>query len=193
MESVRLLEGLRDKGGDMKDHLLTIYSVARGVQAKTIVEIGVRHGMSTMALLAAAQDIGGKVFSVDIDFCKTAHSRARLFELEDYWKFFRMPSRDFIAGWTDGPIYLAFIDGDHRLGGVWEDFSGLYPHVKQDGLILLHDTFCTPEVSKREGIDVAAFVTELFNSLTYCTESVTLPYCNGLTIIRKLDAYQGLP
>jgi len=53
--------------GDSDAHLMTIFGIVLGIKAKTILELGVRGGTTTLPLLMAAKLTGGKVVSVDID------------------------------------------------------------------------------------------------------------------------------
>jgi predicted O-methyltransferase YrrM len=52
--------------------------LAAGVGAKTMVEIGGSSGISTIALAAAAREIGGRLISVEIDPVRHAESRQTL-------------------------------------------------------------------------------------------------------------------
>jgi predicted O-methyltransferase YrrM len=53
--------------GDSDKHVLTLYSIAIGMGAKRILELGVRGGSTTLPLLMAAQKTGGMLTSVDIE------------------------------------------------------------------------------------------------------------------------------
>lgn len=52
-------------GSDISDHLPRLYELACRPHVK-VIELGVRRGDSTSAFLAAAQEYGGEVWSVDI-------------------------------------------------------------------------------------------------------------------------------
>ena len=50
---------------DISAHLWSLYWLARTLPVRTAVELGVRSGDSTRALLAACEDVGGMLFSFD--------------------------------------------------------------------------------------------------------------------------------
>lgn len=99
---------------------------------------------------------------------------------------FAMTTERFIADFAMrcAPFDVVFIDADHDAEAVRRDFSGIWPYVSDDGLVLLHDT------NPQEDADTApefcgdswkfAQLLKLQNR-----EAVTLPYHPGLTIIRK--------
>lgn len=51
-----------DRDSDIRQHLPTLYEVARG---KRVLELGLDRGVSTSALLSAVEEHGGEVISVD--------------------------------------------------------------------------------------------------------------------------------
>jgi hypothetical protein len=56
---------------DIHDHLGTLFYEAVSARPRLIVELGTRGGVSTRALLAAAEATGAHVLSVDIEDCGT--------------------------------------------------------------------------------------------------------------------------
>ena len=54
--------------GDSDKHLLTLYSIALQISAKSILELGVRGGQTTLPFLCAAAENAGTVHSVDIQY-----------------------------------------------------------------------------------------------------------------------------
>ena len=67
MDIYQLDKITREGTGDSDKHSLTLYSIAIGMNAKKILELGVRNGGSTGPLLLAATKNGGHLTSVDIN------------------------------------------------------------------------------------------------------------------------------
>jgi hypothetical protein len=127
---------------DIKHHLWSLYWIARMVKAKQIVELGIRRGDSTRALLAACMDLDARLYSVDIEGDKqnvkdlTISYGIRL--NFNYWAWDRRDS--VVAGeqWSYGTIDLLFIDTTHSFENTSRE---LYTwNDKVTGAIILHDT-----------------------------------------------------
>ena len=115
---------------DVQDHLPTLYAAARG----NVLELGVRAGVSTCALLAGVADHGGHVWSVDINDCRPAIGP------HPDWTFTQADSCDAAA--IDAPEQLSalFIDTEHTADRTYRELSLWGPRVQPGGVILLHDT-----------------------------------------------------
>jgi len=57
---------------DIADQLIRLYKLTANIpiKNKVVVELGTRKGNSTRALLAAVNDSGGHLYSVDIGNCR---------------------------------------------------------------------------------------------------------------------------
>lgn len=114
---------------DMSAHLPLLRYLARG----EVLEIGVRQGVSTAALLLGVQENGGHVYSIDVD-----PECARVFEGHPGWTFIAGHSRndaDRIACQVPRPNLL-FIDGDHCYDMVLNDLERYGTMVQPGGTIL---------------------------------------------------------
>jgi hypothetical protein len=106
------------------------------------------------------------------------------------FEFFRGTTAEFAAKMLpslDG-IELAFIDADHRHSASLQDFEWLLPHIANDGLIVLHDTY--PENRKWLADDHCSDSYRTADAIysrsrEYGVEIVTLPTPPGLSIVRK--------
>jgi predicted O-methyltransferase YrrM len=104
----------------------------------TILEIGVRDGLSTnaflrgLALRKAQGDWGsGKLYSIDIKDCSRVVSLKK-----EFWEFILGDSTK--VPWNR-PIDIFFIDGDHSAEGAKTDYYKYLPYVKKGGIIFIHD------------------------------------------------------
>jgi len=121
-------------------HLITCFSIVISLQAKKILELGVRSGNTTLAFLSAAKQTVGLVESVDLnptDFkCPE--------ELKSSWKFHQSDSIEFLENIPEGLIYnLVFVDDWHSYEHVAKELELLTPHVNRSSIILLHDLMHT--------------------------------------------------
>jgi len=115
---------------DVQEHLLYFYQSAKG----NVMEIGVRGGASTSALLAGVVDHGGHLWSVDVNNC-------RVFD-HPQWTFIQADSireKDRILAQIPDELEVLFVDGDHSYEGCLSDLQAFGPRAK---LILIHDCLC---------------------------------------------------
>jgi cephalosporin hydroxylase len=138
---------------DIQDHLPRLYAAAKG----NCMEIGVRSGCSTSALLAGIEEHGGHLTSVDIENCS-------IFSGHPNWHFIRADS---VAD-ADIKQLLAkeyevlFVDGDHSYEGALSDLKAFGPKAKR---IFVHDT----EAPDYPGVRLAveAFVKQTGRKVKY--------------------------
>lgn len=125
--------------------------------AKTIVEIGVNKGDTTLALCEAASETGGHVYGFDMwdvhglynQFKKSGgyeetDKRLRRAGFKNYSLLqkntFDHDFPEFMKKAVSGTIDLAFIDGDHSYKGCFNDFKAVYPLLSKTGIVVFHDT-----------------------------------------------------
>jgi len=172
-------------------------------QYKTIVELGVYLGETTLRLCHAAKANGGKVYGYDRfeaegqqlnwndpTFGKSGIENKMMrsginptiFKITKIDtstdEFVKILNED-----TKGIIDFAFIDADHSYKGIKNDFLKVYPYLTEEGSIMFHDTF--------NHVGCRKFILDLyqdFNDGTY--DIINLPFgfgnsrC-GLTILTK--------
>ena len=138
---------------DIQDHLSRLFEAARG----NCLEIGVRSGVSTSALLAGIEEHGGHLWSVDINDCPAFHGHPQ-------WTFRRADTvNDFTARELLSKEYdVLLIDGDHSYEGALSDLKNFGPLAKR---IFVHDTAAPdfPGVKKA----VEEFVKQAKRKVTY--------------------------
>lgn len=117
---------------DINDHLPRLFAEASIGDAQ-IIELGVRSGNSTAAFLAAVEEHGGYVWSVDIHPAHlpwTGHPQWEFIKGDDLWLADELP---------DG-VDIVFIDTSHHYQQTCAELFAYVRKVKPGGVVLLHDT-----------------------------------------------------
>jgi len=175
---------------DISQHRLFLFSLVCAMKPKKILELGVRGGHSTSALLYACDLIDSQLTSVDI----SDHHFSCPEELKHRWWFTKSDAIKFLE--TTSETYdMIFIDDWHAEEHVYKELTLLKDKVKPNNLILLHDlmhSFSHPNYTTQvypsghefEGLGpyggVLKFVKENVNF-----EFATVPTNHGMTILRK--------
>ena len=126
---------------DVRYALPLLYWLPRLAHAKTIIEIGMADGSTTIPLLAAAVETGGRVISIDPDVGETTERGRALIDrcgLAAQHELHRCTSDTFFASFAD-VIDFAFVDGDHRAEYVLRDFENCWRRLRPGGLAAGHD------------------------------------------------------
>ena len=116
---------------DMQGHVQRLYELAAG----NVMEIGVRDGISTSALLYGVENHGGFLWSVDIEDC------SRHFPDHPQWRFIKAHSKtdsDYIFLRIPPRLDLLLVDGDHSYQSCMSDLLTYGPRSR---VIAVHDTF----------------------------------------------------
>jgi len=176
--------------GDSDKHLLSLLSICLSLDAKNIVELGVREGSSTLPLLLAARLNDGNLTSVDVN--------ATSFNPPDFlrknWKFIKSDAISYLENLkNDELIDVIFVDDWHAYDHVKRELELLDSHVNSRSVIILHDLMygywdphyhCDLAVKEGQWANGGPYraVAELNQNFW---EFSTIPSCNGLTILRK--------
>src|SRR5258708_4914234 len=131
---------------DIHDHLGTLFYETVVAQPHLIVELGTRGGLSTRALLAAAEVTNAHLLSVDIEDCSGIDVPLPLLTR---WTFIRgddvafadKPFEQFCA--KRGLPALAdviFVDTSHEYEHTKAELAAWLPRLAPDGVVLFHDT-----------------------------------------------------
>lgn len=129
------LEELIKEEADTSDCLEILYNSVRNYKVKTILELGVRRGFSTRALLLAAKDFGAHLWSIDKKtpwppFIK----EIREAKLDKYWTFIK--GNDLKVDWNQ-EVDLLFIDTVHTYNQLKAELTKYSGFAKT---IFIHDT-----------------------------------------------------
>jgi predicted O-methyltransferase YrrM len=177
--------------GDSDKHLMTLYSIAIGMKAKNILELGVRGGSTTLPLLMAAEKNNGTLTSVDIEetnFKPPSNLNSKL------WNFVKSDALSFLKSQhPTKPYDLIYVDDWHAYTHVKAELNEIDRLVSPKSVILIHDLMygntCPhyhSDLTLKDGqwADGGPYraVAELPSQFW---EFSTLPYNNGLTILRK--------
>jgi predicted O-methyltransferase YrrM len=190
--SVKTLESIVMTGtGDSDKHVLTLYAIALGMGATRILELGVRGGSTTLPLLMAAHQTGGSLTSVDIEateFVVPPSLQAAA------WSFVQQDALEFLrAQHPQEPYDLIYIDDWHAYDHVKQELAEVDRLVSPRTVILVHDLMYGNTCPHYHS-DITNKTGQWANGGPYRAvaelpsqfwEFATLPYNNGLTILRK--------
>lgn len=178
-------------GNDNKLGLLFL-SLVITLNAKNILELGVREGGSTLPLLLGAELTNGFLKSVDINYpifrCPE--------RLNKYWEFNLVDSLTYISNLNKDTIFdLIYVDDWHDGLHVTKEIELLSKHINKSSVIIMHDAMNTnsqPEYNENENAPPGS---EFGNGGVYhCLKNLdknewefsTIPANHGLTILRKI-------
>lgn len=163
---------------DICEHLVTLHSLIVELNAQTVIELGVRDGESTVALLEGVHATGGQLVSVDIMPCMEAREMIEKYGLSSKWTFLQGDDVEFGRNWDRSrPIDLVFIDTDHEYDHTKKEIEIFEPLVRAGGILVFHDTvtFCWPVYGP---IEVFLKDRPTYHFMSYQN-------CNGLGVLRK--------
>lgn len=186
-----LLKKVIEGKGDSDKHLLTMYSIALSINAKNILELGVRNGDTTLPYLLAAKENNGHLESVDIN----ESSFECPIELKNLWNFYKTDAIEFLQDKVlqNKKYDLIYIDDWHSYEHVKKELELIDQLIRPGSVVLLHDlmygntcpyyhvdlTACSPQWANGGPYRAVAELNPNF------WEFSTIPSNNGLTILRK--------
>ena len=173
---------------DSDRHLISIFAISLASRGKTYVELGVREGHTSEPLYEAAKLNEGHLWSVDLN------DPSEYKPNNGHYTFVKSDSIKFLEEWPrEKKIDVAFVDDWHSYEHVKKQLELLDKLVGPSSIILLHDLmygntepFYHTDLSHHEGQWASGgpyrAVAELDPQFW---EWSTLPWNNGLTILRK--------
>jgi len=173
-----------------------IFGIALTTRGKKFLELGVRDGGTTIPLLAASKLLGAKLTSVDIADPEFSCPN----ELLNEWQFVKQDAIQFLSSNVE-KYDLIFIDDWHEGKHIKKELDLLEPFCDKSTLILLHDLmhhWTNPEYNtccnfQKENL-IPGKEDDWDNGGPYWAvnqldknmwEYATIPFANGLTILRK--------
>ena len=179
-----------DGKGDSDRHLISIFAMALASKGETYVELGVREGHTTEPLYQAAWHNGGKLWSVDLN--EPTEFKPPSDTL--HYQFKKQDSIEFLEGWPKHKkMDVVFVDDWHSYEHVKRPLELLDECVGPSSVILLHDLmygntdpFYHVDLAHHEGQWASGGPYRAVAELNpQFWEWSTLPWNNGLTILRK--------
>ena len=173
---------------DSDRHLVAIFAMALASKGKVFVELGVREGHTTEPLYEAAKLNKGHLWSVDLN------DPTKFKPNNGNYTFVKQDSIKFLEEWPrDKKIDVAFVDDWHSYPHVKRQLELLDELVGPSSIILLHDLmygntdpFYHVDLSHHEGQWASGGPYRAVAELNpQFWEWSTLPWNNGLTILRK--------
>ena len=190
IDLTKILEMSLNGNGDSDKHIMTLFSIALGGKSKNIIELGVRGGNTTLPLILAAKLNGGKVTSVDINETEFECPE----DLQDNWTFVKSDAIEFLSKINpDETIDLIYIDDWHSYEHVKKELEIIDRLISPSTIILLHDLmygntnpFYHTDLTLKDGQWANGGPYRAVAELNpQFWEFATLPWNNGLTILRK--------
>ena len=159
--------------GSIAGHLPIIFALARGCGGGMMADIGI--GSTTRTLLMVAHELNARLYSCDFDRRRYA-PLTQLYPPTKRWRLSLTNSAAFI---DQLPSRMNFVshDGAHDEETVRDDLLRLVPKMRRFGVITLHDT-----QHPTLGQGMMRAVSDVIGRGKL--SAVTLPFYNGLTIIR---------
>lgn len=132
---------------DINEHLPTLYQLAVEINAKVVIELGVRSGESTIAFLEAMHTTDGHLWSVDVDPCEGAKQKMKRYGLDDRWTFTVLDDISYgMSKWDrTKKADIVFIDTSHEYRQTQMELNVYDQIVRPGGLMILHDTVSRPQ------------------------------------------------
>ena len=173
---------------DSDRHLITIYAMALASKGKNFIELGIREGHTTKPLYEAAKANNGHLWSVDLN------DPSEYKPNNGNYTFVKSDSIKFLEEWPrEKKIDVAFVDDWHSYQHVKKQLELLDKLVGPSSIILLHDLmygntepFYHADLTLTDGQWAEGGPYRAVAELnTQFWEWSTLPWNNGLTILRK--------
>jgi predicted O-methyltransferase YrrM len=162
---------------DINEHLTTLFFLTVEFNLKRTLELGVRDGISSIALNEAVSSIGGHVYSIDINDCEIAKENLKKTGLDSNWTFFQGDDIEMGQKWKKELDHI-FIDTSHAYNHTLEELRTFEPFLVSNGFITFHDTRAFPGVLRAIN-DFLGESKSKFRFYNYFNN-------NGFAILRKL-------
>jgi len=202
------------KNTDITSHVPTLLCYALLQEPKIILELGVRGGESTIPLYKAAGCFNTFLIGVDIAPDQNVYTHLKnafFFQINDL----DFPQLFSATYGSDKKCDIIFIDTSHEYDHTLQEITQFVPLLSEQGFIAFHDSNVTPLANSgyvrlngthdgapgnTRGVTraIKEYFSLEFDEYKYCNiifsahdsrwHMVHYPFCNGLTLIKKLAA-----
>lgn len=162
---------------DIHEHLINLHAHVTQTGAKLVLELGVRSGESTVALVEAVHYTLGKVISVDVGVQPDVLERLKRYGLAERWESYQCDDIEFGTKiWDRNKLFdVIFIDTSHEYHHTTKEIATFEPLLKPGGRMLFHDTVSHPDGVLRPILEfVAAHPDYHFHNAANCNGLGTL-------------------
>jgi predicted O-methyltransferase YrrM len=121
---------------DLGCHFWVLHALVIALRAKQVIELGVRRGTSTVALLSALDVTDGRLWSCDI---QTSEVVPAFVSQHPRWEFCHRDDNE-VGDHIPSECDLLFIDTSHESKHTKRELEIYGPRVRAGGLIALHDS-----------------------------------------------------
>lgn len=134
---------------DIQGHLVELYDTVRSYPRARVLELGVRWGTSTSALLAAVAQVEGHLWSVDI----ATPAVPGWWAGTGLWTLTVGNDTDpEVARQQPDEVDVLFIDTSHVYEQMLDELALYVPRVVPGGVVLCHDTELeAPDAARGQG------------------------------------------
>lgn len=126
---------------DIVDHLQFMRDTVIRYQDAVVIEMGVRSGNSTSALLSGAVLVNGSLWSVDISPPQVPPDWHSI----PAWHFMQGDSvSGEVLAWMPEKADVVFMDTSHTFDQQLAELRAYMPRIRPGGIVMIHDTQCLP-------------------------------------------------
>jgi len=158
-------------------HYPMLYSIILGMESKNVFEFGT--GFSTHCILHALEKTDGRLISCDVTHKDINRNVTNFTKNSNRWKFYHANSNLLLDNIDHEQYDVILHDGSHIGDEVLVDLEKIYPYLKQDGILITHDT-----MHHNLGEHMMRAVMQFAKNKEL--EMCTLPYGYGLTFFRNI-------
>lgn len=170
MSMTATFEAFRRHPSDIQHHVPMLRDLVVETSARQVIELGVRSGVSTVALLAGLEQTDGRLWSCDI----AGHTAPPECEASGRWTFHHGDDRlEQTLAAAPGSCDLLFIDTSHEYAHTQQELWTWGMRVRQGGVVVMHD-------ADLDGVSVPAVRWALERGATLTVH----PHDHGLVVIR---------
>lgn len=162
-------------------HVQFIDFLAKTVKPEVYLEIGIYEG-ETFNRVAAPQKIAVDIRQESLDYVGISEGVIKIHGDSTVLGKFLSESNT--------KVDLAFIDADHQVASLIQDFMNIKPFINPKGLVLFHDTYPgTLEFSSPKYCGDGFLAIPILRAQLPEWNFVTLPVHPGLTLASRIDAF----